>query len=120
MEFPLFSIIVAIFAVFAMSRALFRMRDRELTARDAIFWLLFWVFAFIFSLLPWMMTPVAQFFGIGRGVDLFVYTAIVLIFYLIFRLYVRMDNLNAQMTKIIRATAKEHTHPGKRGTRGRK
>ena len=50
-------------------------------------------------------TRIAEFFGVGRGVDIIVYISLALLFYLVFRIYVMIEDLRHQMTDIIREIA---------------
>ena len=43
--------------------------------------------------------------GIGRGVDLVIYIAIVTLFYLVFRLHMKVELINRQITKVVREKA---------------
>ena len=103
----LFSAILIIFALFAISRALLRLWDKEITYSAFFFWLALWAILIVVSLLPAISVFFANLFGVNRGVDLFVYASIILLFYLLFRLYVRCDNLSEQITLLVREIAKE-------------
>jgi len=43
--------------------------------------------------------------GVGRGVDIIVYISLALLFYLVFRIYVMIEDLRHQITYIIREIA---------------
>jgi len=53
-------------------------------------------------LLPQTTVFLADFLGIWRGTDVAVYLSIVLIFYLIFRIFVKLEKIEKDITAIIR------------------
>lgn len=70
-----------------------------------ILWGLIWLFIILFAFAPELSNPIGRFFGISRGLDFLVIVAIILIFYLIFKLYMKIDKLQQDMTKIVREIA---------------
>lgn len=98
-------IIVILFALFALSRAFLRFRDKEINAKELVFWSIIWIAVIVVVLIPGSAGYFAKLFGIGRPVDLLIYISIILLFYLTFRLYVKIDKQNQQITKIVREVA---------------
>lgn len=70
-----------------------------------ILWGIIWFFIIIFAFVPELSSHIAGFFGISRGLDFLVIVATLLMFYLIFKLYMRIDKLQQDMTKIVREIA---------------
>lgn len=95
------------FALFALSRAFLRLRDREISIREFLMWGIIWLGVIIVALLPGTTIFFAELAGIGRGADLLLYISIILIFYLVFRLYVRFEHLEQDLTKLVREIALE-------------
>ncbi|MBI3559330.1 DUF2304 domain-containing protein, partial [Candidatus Gottesmanbacteria bacterium] len=54
---------------------------------------------------PGQTTKIANFLGIGRGVDLILYASIATLFYLVFRIYILMEDLRHQITEVVRKIA---------------
>ena len=98
-------IIVVIFALFAWSRAILRLRDREISIGEFSFWTVIWAAVITTSLLPQTADIASKFFGISRPIDLAVYISILLLFYLVFRIYVNQDKQSQEMTKLVREIA---------------
>jgi hypothetical protein len=73
--------------------------------RDLFFWVAFWIAAGIIVVLPEVTNFFARLFGIGRGADLVIYLSIVLIFYIIFQIMVRIEKIERNITKIVREMA---------------
>ena len=110
-------IVLLIFILFALSRVLMRMREKVVSTQTAFFWIAIWVAALIGILLPKTTTKVAEFFGVGRGVDVIVYISLALLFYLVFRIYVMIEDLRHEITEIVRHIALSKTF--KSSTRAR-
>lgn len=98
-------ILMIIFASFAWSRAALRLKDKSISIGGFVFWSLIWLFVIVFAALPAAFGWISTFFGIGRPTDLAIYISIILLFYLMFRLYVRLDRQNQEMTKLVREIA---------------
>lgn len=91
-----------IFVLFAASRAILRFKGGSLHIGALIFWISIWVTAAIAVFSPDQTTEVARLLGIGRGVDVVVYCAIALLFYLVFRLHVYLEEIRSQISTLIR------------------
>lgn len=64
-----------------------------------------WILAIIGVIHPAVTSSLARFFGVGRGVDVIIYVAISLLFYLVFRIYVMIEDLRREVTTIVRSNA---------------
>ena len=95
-------VIIIIFIVFALSRVLLRYRDGAITVKELLFWLVFWIAASVAVLLPQTTSFLANLVGVGRGVDLAIYVALVIIFYMMFRIFVRLEKIEQDITKVVR------------------
>lgn len=98
-------IVLLLFALFALTRVILRLREKIISPKMAIFWASIWLAALLGILLPTTTTRIASIFGVGRGVDVIVYISLVLLFYLVFRIYVMIQDLHQEMTSIIRKIA---------------
>jgi hypothetical protein len=97
--------IVTLFIIFALSRAIFRFKDKQISPLELVFWCLLWIAAGVVLFIPQVTNPIARVLDIGRGIDVAVYLSIVLLFYLVFRLYVKLDIQNQNITKLVREVA---------------
>ena len=98
----LIQIVLIVFFLFALLKVVGRFRSGELSIKGAVLWSLFWVGAAVVALLPNSAAYVAELVGIGRGADLVVYVALVLVFFIIFRLMIKIEMLNKDITKLTR------------------
>ncbi|MBI3626733.1 DUF2304 domain-containing protein [Candidatus Uhrbacteria bacterium] len=82
-----------------------RYREKVISNREMLFWSVIWVVAGLLTIWPGTTSFLASTVGIGRGVDLVVYLALILILYLIFKLIVRVEKLERNLTEIVRHQA---------------
>lgn len=98
-------IIALVIMVFGVLRTLMSYRERRISAQWLVFWLLIWVGVGIVAFLPGLAAIVSESLGIGRAIDLVVYASILLLFYLIFRIYLHLESLEHNVTKLVREIA---------------
>jgi len=91
-------ILLTIFIAFAIIKLIFRFN---------FWWLFFWIIAIIAVWVPDFLTKIANILGIGRGADLVLYVSVVAVFYLIFKIYVRFEKIERNITKIVRKDSLE-------------
>ncbi len=102
----LIQILIVLFIFFALSRVFLRYREKKISLGLFLFWFLFWLTAVFFVLQPETASRLARFVGVTRGVDLLVYFALLVIFYLVFRILVKIETLEQEITKVVRELAR--------------
>jgi len=95
-------IIITLFGLFALSRAVLRFKDNKLTRNELLFWMMIWIAVITIPLIPNLTSRVSNLFGIGRGMDMIVYISVVALFYLMFRLYVKVESVQKEITSVVR------------------
>ena len=100
-------ILAVVFAFFALSRAFLRFRGREISIGEFVFWSVTWIVLILLAVFPEYTFLLSRKIGIQRGVDIFVYGGIMLLFYMLFRMYVRVEKMEQSLTKIVRELAKK-------------
>ena len=98
-------IIIIIFALFVLTRILLRLRENKLTIGEFLFWFISWILIILFAFIPSISSFFAQMLGIGRGVDVLIYSALIFIFYLIFRIIIKLESLQQELTLVVRELA---------------
>lgn len=101
-------ILIIVFALFALSRAILRFKDKKISIFEFGLWTLIWGAIIVTVIIPKTATLISNFFGISRPIDLAVYVSILLLFYLVFRLYVHLEMQRQEITKVVREKAKKH------------
>ena len=103
----LFQIILIIIMLFFLSRAIMRYKDSTIKLSAMIFWAIFWVAGIILTIFKDSLNILSYGTNIQRPVDIIVYISGILLFYLIFRLYVRIDDNEQKITILTREIAKK-------------
>jgi hypothetical protein len=100
-----FQIIVIIFCLYAALRVWQKIKAKSLGRRWGAFWLVFWLGVGIVVALPWTTSLLAARLGVTRGVDLVIYVSVIVLFYLVFRLTLKIEKLEGNITKLVREIA---------------
>lgn len=98
-------LLITIFVFFAISRVVLRFSEGKISTVALIGWIGIWSLAELVIWIPAITTVTAKILGIGRGADLIIYGSIVVLFYLVFRIYVKIEDLERQITQIVKTVA---------------
>lgn len=98
-------ILAIVFALFAFSRAVLRFKDGHITAKEFFLWSFVWIAVIVVAVLPSTVDFVSKLFGVQSAIDLIVYVSIIMMFYLIFRLYVKIEKQEHAVSTLTRAVA---------------
>ncbi len=101
----IFQILFSLFSLTAIAAVIHRKHENLLGIRGALFWIVFWVAADSVVWWPHGATLLANQVGIGRGSDFVVYIALALIFFVLFRLHIKIESMNRDITQIVRQEA---------------
>ena len=105
----LIQILIVVFSLFAVTRVLRQFRQGALTIAWMIVWVVFWLVVCGVVLSPQITDTLARFVGVGRGADFMIYISIVALFYLAFRLFVKMEDNERETTRLVRKLGIEET-----------
>ncbi len=95
--------VVILFFIFKIT--LNYLLKKNISKKFFLVWLSFWLTVLFFINYTPLLSYLAKKIGIGRGVDLAVYTSIILIFYAIYLINVEIENLRKKIEKIVRELA---------------
>jgi len=98
-------VLMILFAAFAWSRVALRLKDKSIRVFEFIFWSAIWLGIILFSLTPALLQFISNVLGIQRATDLAIYVSIIVLFYLMFRVYVKVDKQGQDITKVVRNVA---------------
>lgn len=79
-----------------------RARQRALSRAEALLWSAAWIAAGVVVLRPDLATAFASLLGVGRGADAVIYVAVIALFYLVFRIFLRIDKIERDVTLLVR------------------
>jgi hypothetical protein len=100
-------LILLLFLVFAFSRVYLRFREGALHLGTFVFWSVIWLLAIVGVLFPEFTTYLANKVGIGRGADAVIYISLALLFYLVYRTNVHLENIRQNITDLVKKLALE-------------
>ena len=82
-----------------------RYREQNIPFSQALLWSLLGLGTGIIFWQPEIASRLALFLGIGRGADLIVYIAILVLAYITFRIFIKIDKIDRQISKIVKEIA---------------
>lgn len=80
-------------------------KKREISFKMLLFWIGLWVMVLVVVLLPQTTGLLAKILGVWRGTDVMIYLSVVLIFYLLFKIFVKLQKIDSDITNIAREVA---------------
>ncbi|MFA6307575.1 MAG: DUF2304 family protein [Patescibacteria group bacterium] len=98
-------ILVTIFIVFILLKLFLQKQKNKISFLSFLIWVLLWLMVLIVFWLPDTTSYLAAVLGIGRGADLVVYVSILVIFYMIFKIFVRLNKIEDEITTVVRDNA---------------
>ncbi|MFP4524512.1 MAG: DUF2304 family protein [Candidatus Woesearchaeota archaeon] len=95
-------VIIILFSLFALSRLVLRRKDRAIPLGELIFWAVIWLGAITLSIFPNLLSSAADQTGVESTINLIIAIAIIILFYLQFRLYVKVEQQGQDITRLVR------------------
>lgn len=96
---------IAIFALIALIGVTVRLRKGMISRASFMLWLTLWISIAAVVWVPQVTNRIAGLLGVGRGADAVLYISIVVLFYIIFRLYGRLEHLEHQLSEMAKKIA---------------
>jgi len=101
----LYQVIGILIGLIGIILSLKRFKEGKTSPTVFILWLLAWLSLIIISINPHATSYLANILGIGRGLDLILILAIIGAYYILFRIYIMIENLEMELTKLVRELA---------------
>ncbi|TAK04852.1 DUF2304 domain-containing protein [Patescibacteria group bacterium] len=105
MNLLLVKISIPIIGLLAVAGAFLRWRRRELPTGLFAGWTLLWLAIAVVVQLPQQTDVFARLLGIGRGVDALMFLAVLALVLLVFRIYLRLERQEREITALVREIA---------------
>lgn len=99
---PIQIFLLAFFLV-AVIKVISRYHYNELSFKGAVAWVIFWLLGGWIVVDPDSTFFLARAMGVGRGADAVVYVGMAGLFFMIFRLMIKIEKLNKDISSIVRA-----------------
>jgi hypothetical protein len=94
-----------IFAVIHIARLLALWKGKKIPGKSALLWFFVWFAVLVVVFATPVIDALSRPVGVGRGIDLVVYIAIMVLFYMIFQLHMKIDKIEREITKVTRESA---------------
>jgi hypothetical protein len=101
----LIQIILLIFIAFAIVSIIIRFKERTLSPLWATLWVIFWLAAAFVVIYPATTSELAKLVGVTRGADLIIYFSLMFLFFIIFRMQIKIEKIEREITKIVQDKA---------------
>ncbi len=93
--------IISFFSLVVLIGVVRRFVRGTLSRSGVIVWVGLWVAVGALVWIPQVINYIANILGVGRGADAILYISIVVLFYLLFRLHGRFENLEHQLSELV-------------------
>mgnify|MGYP001090966561 CR=1 FL=1 len=99
-------LIALVIITFFLARTFWQKQKGVIAAGEFIFWFSFWLLAALaVILLKWIDRLVAGLGFTASGIDVLLYVGFAFLFYILFRVRLRQEKLEREITKIVRTLA---------------
>jgi hypothetical protein len=105
MVYSLYQIVGSLIGLVAIILALLRFREGKITLGMLSLWILIWIAVIYISLFPESTNLFSSFVGIGRGLDVVLILGLIGCYYLIFKIYSMIENMEKEITQLVRELA---------------
>lgn len=108
----LIQILILVFIAYVIYRLAVKLNKRELSIQLFLLWMAFWIIVGVIIVLPQTTQIVADWLGVGRGVDVVIYIAIIVLFYIVFRIFNRIEKIEKDITYLVKEISIETSKKG--------
>jgi len=98
-------ILISLVSTVIIFKAIGKLRKREVHAQTFTAWVLFWICVIAVVWQPNLTDYLAHFLQVTRGADAVFYLSLVVIFYLFFKLFTKVERIDQDITRLVREIA---------------
>ncbi|MFH0840356.1 MAG: DUF2304 family protein [bacterium] len=99
-------IIALIIIAFFLTKLIWQKKNKQIQKSEFVFWLFFWIIATVIILLIKQIDQLVASLGFtGSGIDVAFYLGVALLFYLIFRVRLKLAKIDKQITNVVEKIA---------------
>lgn len=110
----IFQLLTLVLLIIVVYKATKRLVKKELSIWLYLLWLSGWGLVAVFVIWPGILSWIAFSMGIGRGVDLVIYLSIFALFYFAFKVNLRINKLEKNISEMVRKIAIGNVYRGKK------
>ncbi len=105
----IFQLLASVFIIFVLNRVVKKYHEKRLPKSEVLVWFVFWLLLTLAIWWPKGTDILAQALGVTRGADLIMAASIAAIFYLLFKVFAQLYQLQREVTLLTRKLShKEH------------
>jgi small membrane protein len=101
----LIQLILVAAIILIILRLIIQLKRQRISGGEFAGWIIIWLAAAVVILFPDITSFLAIKVGVTRGVDLVIYVSVVLVFYLLFKLLMRIEKIERDITELCRRIA---------------
>ncbi len=101
----IYQVIAIILGILAIVLSILRFRDGKMSLGMMFVWILIWLGVIFIAIDPNSTNFLAVYTGIGRGLDFVLIIGLLLCFYLIFKMYNKIETVEEELTDLVRELA---------------
>jgi hypothetical protein len=101
----LYQVIAIILGILAIVLSILRFRDGKMSLGMMFLWIIIWLVVIFVAIDPNSTNFLAIYTGIGRGLDFVLIIGLLLCFYLIFKMYNKIETVEEELTDLVRELA---------------
>ena len=101
----IYQVIAIILGILAIILSILRFRDGKMSLGMMFVWILIWLGVIFIAIDPNSTNFLAVYTGIGRGLDFVLIIGLLLCFYLIFKMYNKIETVEEELTDLVRELA---------------
>lgn len=98
-------LILSVCVLFILFKTWHSYKTKQLSTSFFVLWVILWLGGLFIIFYPGFLSKIANLLNIGRGVDFALYVSIILLFYLIYKINLKIGKLNRDLTKMVRKIA---------------
>ena len=96
-----YQVIIIILSIIGIALGFHRYRDDSFSTTVFTLWMLVWIAVITITLFPHITTDLAKIFGLGRGLDAVYIVSILFLFYIVFKLYNKMEKQKKRINDLV-------------------
>jgi len=96
--------LMILIVLYLMAKTVYNLKQDKISFREFWLWFIIWILALV-AIFTDLLKIASTLLGVGRAVDLAIYLSILLLFFFVFKLFVRVEENNKITTQLIREIA---------------
>lgn len=100
-------IIGVVLAVIALAATIYRLYSQAMSLMQFVLWGIIWVSLLLTAVFPRYVINMGESLGIDKFLNAMVYLSIIVLLYLVFKLYLKIDRTEKEITALVREMAIE-------------